>query len=240
MTGAAKARIRSLVRKGVRKVGYDIVPFSAGTAQFQRRSLLTCQQVIDVGANVGQFAERVRDLGFQGPILSFEPSGNAYSTLESKAAADDLWEVRNLAIGEKRGLATLLISENSVSSSLLKVAPLHLDAAPESRLSSTETVKVSTLDDELADDAQGLYLKLDIQGFELAALRGAVNALSSADIVQVEVSFAPLYENQGSWLDVSRFLEDHGFAVVWVDPGYEHRVTTQMLQADLFFKRQTT
>jgi hypothetical protein len=54
-------------------------------------------------------------------------------------------------------------------------------------------------------------IKLDVQGYELEALRGAAKALRSATAVICEVSFRRLYENQALFPDVLAFLGEQGF-----------------------------
>lgn len=205
----------------------------------QRNLLSEVSTVVDVGANVGQFAERVRDLGFGGRVISFEPGAEAFRLLQQHASRSGDWEVRKLALGQAPGVARLNIARNSVSSSLLQVENLHVRADPKSETAATEQVQVSTLDIELNQATQDpLYLKLDVQGFELSVLRGGDATLGKTRVVQVEVSFDDLYAEQTDWLSLCRHLQDRGFRVRYVDPGYEDRQTGRMLQADLVFVRE--
>ena len=65
------------------------------------------------------------------------------------------------------------------------------------------------------DDIEGLgdvdFLKLDVQGAELTVLQGAERVLKDVSVVQVEVEFVELYENQPLFADVDRFLRGQGF-----------------------------
>ena len=47
--------------------------------------------VLDVGANRGQFAERLRRLGYRGSIISFEPVPEAYEGLTPRFRNDKRW-----------------------------------------------------------------------------------------------------------------------------------------------------
>lgn len=240
MPGRAKAAAKTAIRKMTRALGYDLVPLAAGLPAMQSRLFSEIPTVIDVGANVGQYGERVRDLGFGGQIISFEPGREAFAILHGRAAAAGRWVARQCALGEASGVATLNVSGNSVSSSLLTVADAHLRAAPRSATVATEDVRISTLDTELRDVQQEpFYLKLDVQGFELPVLRGGAETLARTRAVQVEVSFDALYDGQTDWLDLCRFLQDRGFVVRYMEPGYEDRHTGAMLQADLLFERAT-
>ena len=49
--------------------------------------------VFDVGANVGQYAERIFSTHYPGVVVSFEPNPDAIAVLERKAAANPRWRV---------------------------------------------------------------------------------------------------------------------------------------------------
>ena len=71
--------------------------------------------VLDVGANVGQFAQSLRNRGYAGRIISFEPVKEAFSALENAARGDDLWTASNLALGRvERGDGDPCFEELSV------------------------------------------------------------------------------------------------------------------------------
>lgn len=127
--------------------------------------------LLDVGANQGQYAQNFRALGFGGPGLSFEPSTEAFDPLEAAAAHDQYWEVHNVALGANPGMLKLYISTDSVSSSLLVVADQHTRAARRSTARETLRVEVRTLDSYAGEiDGDRLWLKLDTQGYESRVL----------------------------------------------------------------------
>jgi FkbM family methyltransferase len=233
-----RSSTKSLVRRVTRGLGYDLVPVSAGMAGLRQRALGRCRLVVDVGANVGQYGQFLRDTGYSGPILSFEPSAEAFRILQQAAASSGSWDVRQKAIGESTGIAVLNVSQNSVSSSLHVVQQEHLDAAPSARVVSKETVEVSTLDAELANEnRQPIWLKLDVQGHELAVLKGAEGTLADTFAVQTEVSFVDLYEGQASWIELCEHLVELGFRARFLEAGFEDGRTGYMQQADFLFLR---
>lgn len=73
-----------------------------------------------------------------------------------------------------------------------------------------EPVKTTRLDD-MSDLTQIDYLKMDIQGGELNALRGGDRILRDALVIDVEVEFVPLYRDQPLFGDVDRQLREMGF-----------------------------
>ena len=75
---------------------------------------------------------------------------------------------------------------------------------------ATHAVNTTRIDDVAEiDDVD--FLKIDVQGAELAVLQNAMRALSSALVVQIEVEFVELYQGQPMFADVDIFLRAQGF-----------------------------
>src|SRR5439155_27146309 len=121
--------------------------------------------VVDVGANRGQYATDLRQHGYRGKIVSFEPLEEAFAQLAAAAARDVDWTCHRMALGVAAGEAQINVASNLESSSLLEMEVGHRAGAPEVSMVSVETVPVSRLDDVLDDDRPCL-LKLDVQGYE--------------------------------------------------------------------------
>ena len=124
--------------------------------------------VIDVGANIGQFARSILDNGFQGEVFSIEPSSEAFNELVAESKRYQKWHViPRCALGAFEGEAKLNLSANSYSSSILDILSTHTRAAPESAYISEESVRLETLDGLFASDAaksRNCFLKLDVKG----------------------------------------------------------------------------
>jgi hypothetical protein len=79
-----------------------------------------CESIIDVGANSGQWATGVRELGYSGKIYSFEPS-DAFASLQVNSQYDTSWFIEKIALSNYSGLSPFYVSTNkNLSSSLLK------------------------------------------------------------------------------------------------------------------------
>jgi hypothetical protein len=57
------------------------------------------------------------------------------------------------------------------------------------------------------------YLKIDVQGYELEIMRNGRNKLSNAVVIESEVEFVPLYQNQPLLGDFQCFMRDEGFVL---------------------------
>src|SRR6185312_8827200 len=88
--------------------------------------------VLDVGANAGQFAHEIREMGYTGRIVSFEPLGAAFGSLQKHARTDENHVCMQVALGDRDGITQINVSENLFSSSLLEVNGESVRACPES------------------------------------------------------------------------------------------------------------
>ncbi len=204
------------------------------------REHLGIHTILDVGANAGQYALQAMQHGFNGAIYSFEPIPGVFNQLEMVAAKYPRWHVHNTAMGASVEEVEIHVSENFVSSSILEVTAASTDAAPASRTTHQEKIKVSTVDVFFSNHAglkKEILLKLDIQGYELNALKGAVSSLPSIKMIQVELSFTKLYEGGPLYDEVIDHLRRAGYELFTLIPGFRDEHSGRMLQADGIFVR---
>jgi FkbM family methyltransferase len=228
------------VHRFARRRGLDLTQLryadSAWAARMQLLGTLNPDVVLDIGANVGQFASELRLAGYEGQIISFEPLSDAFTILRDRSASDPDWVALPLALGSQTETTSINVSANSMSSSLLSMSPGHQQAAPDSIYVRTEQVQVRRMDDiaELAG-YQRMFCKIDTQGFEQEVLTGIGDLWPRIIAVQLETSHVPLYE--GSWLnrDVVQYFENMGWEPVFVERGFTEARTGRVLQSDWIF-----
>jgi FkbM family methyltransferase len=193
--------------------------------------------VLDVGASGGQFGHMLRAAGFGGRIVSFEPLRSPFEELSRVAERDPMWEVHRFALGDVQGRRSMNVSTYTTSSSFLEIEGGHTDAA--SGFVTQEEVDVERLD-EVAPDLRLVgptLLKLDVQGYHLAVLRGAAGTLGAITAIQCEVSVVPLYASEPALLDVLAELRASGFELEELEPGFYEPRTGRILQFDGRFSR---
>lgn len=240
--------IKSLIRKLARKSGLEISRFdpiqSPGAryaAQLVHHGIDT---ILDVGANGGGYGSFLREIGYDGRIISFEPSSAAHDALCARAAGDPMWHVMSpMALGNENGHVELNIAGNSASSSILAMGALHARAAPGSQYVGSEVVQIRRLADISHDairDARSLMLKVDTQGLELPVLKGAAELLSKIRGVHVELSLVELYAGQESYLEVSRWLLERDFQLWNLIPGFVDSESGRLLQFDGVYFRTSS
>jgi FkbM family methyltransferase len=174
--------------------------------------------VVDIGANRGQFALCVRRLYPRAKIFSFEPLQKPADKYRRVFAKDSRVRLFNKAIAPQAGSAAMHVSRWDVSSSLLPFAQAQHDNFPFTEESRRETVSIATLSDCIDRDLiEGTaLLKLDVQGYELAALHGCEDLLTSFKYVYVEASFIELYVGQALATEIIAYLFARGFKLICV------------------------
>jgi FkbM family methyltransferase len=235
-----------MIRNIIRHIGFDVVrypPLHSHSGRMRRLfDHYEFDFVIDVGANQGQFGQFLRQFGYSGHILSFEPLSTAHKTLLDNSRGDDRWMVApRMALGRSVGNAVINVAANLESSSILPMSKLHSDAAPTSHYTSQESVPVSTLDlvvRQHLPNRKAAMLKIDTQGFELEVLAGADTVLQLITGVQMEMSLAKLYDGQPGYLELIDYMTARRFSLVDLVPGFTDPKTGHLLQVDGVFIRQ--
>lgn len=239
--------IKHEIRQLIRSFGYDINRFPSSfqlLGHIKRLSkYYAIDTILDVGANAGQFAQQLRRYGgYKKRIISFEPLSSAFELLKSNAKGDSNWEIFNFALGDDERKQEINIAGNSYSSSFLDMLPSHKRSAPESKYIGREVVEIKTLDSifyNLCKSSNSVYLKIDTQGFESKVLRGSKESLAHIDLVQMEMSLVPLYENELLFHEMCVCMSEKGFGLVALESGYSNPVSGQVLQVDGIFNRSS-
>jgi FkbM family methyltransferase len=229
-------------------VSLDSLRAARHVRPFSRTSLRLCRRlrllgvrpshVIDVGANVGQFAAAAMFHFPEAQIDSFEPLEQCQDALRSLAADHPQLTVHPVALGGELGRGRLHINSHSHSSSFRELTAAHLAAFPAAQVRGVATCPVTTLDAILADRPMRapVLLKLDVQGYELEVVEGGCSVMSRVDFVLCEAPLVELYEGQASLPTLAEVFREAGLALVSpIDILTDKR--SKPLQADILFAR---
>lgn len=205
------------------RMGYQIRPVGKGLRlnpyddQAQILDSKSVKIIFDVGANVGQTVGSYRSRFPNAVIHSFEPFEESFQKLKKHCASIEKVHAHHLAIADTIGTAELHTHGDSVANSLLPNAETSDLALPSSMSESkgTALVPITTLDAFCADQKIDHIdiLKMDIQGAELKALRGASDLLArgAIDLIYTEVWFSRHYEGQADFCELRAYLSNFGF-----------------------------
>jgi FkbM family methyltransferase len=232
--GRVRAALNLRIQQVLTRLGYEIRRW--GPVKLLQIEGVTL--VLDVGANIGQYARRLRYGGYERRIVSFEPLSGAYAELSRHAVSDPAWDAHRLALADNDGWAEINVSRKSTRSSLLEMCEHHVEIAPESAYVGKETAPTARLDSVWGDvvrEGERVFLKMDVQGFELQVLHGAEAVIDGLHGVQSELSLVPLYAGAPSWREVVDWIEGRGFELAGLESAFMHR--GRALQVDAIFLR---
>jgi FkbM family methyltransferase len=209
---------------------------AAGIEHEKMLRSLRCKHVVDIGANRGQFALICRKVFPDARIDSFEPLDEPAARYRSVFRGDGLANLHPFAIGPTEGEAIIHISKADDSSSLLPITPRQSTLFPGTEEKGTCTIKVVPLDFQIQvlDIVKPALLKIDVQGYELEALKGCQQLLNQFSYVYVECSFIELYDGQAFAHDVIDFLHQRDFQLTGVYHTHYDR-DGKAIQADFLF-----
>jgi FkbM family methyltransferase len=195
--------------------------------------------VIDVGANVGQFAVAAAKFFPDARVYSIEPHPEIFLRLQRNIRKLPNVTAFEAALGEREGRARLHLNAYSHSSSLLPLGAGHRAAFPKAVEVSAVTVRQTTLDCLFAavELKPPVLLKLDVQGYEAQTLCGATRTLKRVDYTVLEASFKPMYEGEALFLDLVRMMESYGFRFSRPVDFLPDPATREILQIDALFER---
>lgn len=194
--------------------------------------------VVDIGANVGQFALFASERFPDAKIFSFEPLDDCWETFRELFQAGDQVRLLPYAVGVNDGETSLNVTTAKDSSSILAPSATQVEVFG-TAIEHTKKIEVRRLDSVLRkEDITGpALLKIDVQGFELDVLHGCEELLSLFDAIYVEASYLELYCGQALVSDVIEFLRKHDFDVRGV---FNQHIDPSRgpLQADFLFQRR--
>ena len=211
-------------RNALRRAGLEIVP----TRRRSEVSLLGLHLarlfdlheidiVLDVGARVGEYGLWLRQNGYRGRIVSFEPVQESANRLRQRAATDPLWRVEQCALGDTDSTAEINVAVMTQMSSLLPVTDYGRTFPTETE--RTETIEVRRLDTVWPSLPTGrVYLKMDTQGFDLQVLTGAGPRIDEVVALQTEAAVQVIYDGAPTHLRTLAELERLGFTVSGMFP----------------------
>jgi FkbM family methyltransferase len=237
---------KNVIRGTLRSVGLEVSRWnpqaSPEAALVRMLAEHRIDTVLDVGANEGQYARLLRQLGFQGRIISFEPLSATYQRLQHAATNDSSWIIApRMALGSREGEIRVNVASNTAASSVLGMQEALEQAAPDLIYVGSEVVPVSRLDQasiEFLSASRNVFLKVDVQGYELEVLEGAAELLPKISGAQLELSLVSLYRGQALFPALMDFMQRQGFSVWGIIPGLVDNSSGRLLQTDVVFFRE--
>ena len=240
------AKSKRLIQDCAGRLGYRIVPRNRDA--FSLRSWLRTkpiQTIVDVGASTGETATEWLKHFPKAIVHAIEPLPSSYFILEDlQKQNQSRLKVYNYAVGNEVGRAEFRMHpDHNTSSSLLLRTELSANLLPETEKEVVIDVAVTTLDALFGDAGNSMrdevLVKLDVQGSELAVIRGASQFLNRVRYFLTEVSIAPVYNGQSGFNEIHSAMTVAGFEF----GGFLEQVhldNARPLYADVLYIRPTT
>ena len=172
--------------------------------------------ILEAGAYNGGDTREIALRWPRGHVHAFEPVPELLALVKQQAAGLKNISCYDVALGPEDGSAEFYVSggASDASSSLLRPSG-HLDEHPDVSFERTLHVKVRSIDSWAAENnvSKVDFMWIDMQGAEMAALKGAKKILPTVKVIYTEVSLKPLYETGPLYPEFREWLDAQGFKV---------------------------
>jgi FkbM family methyltransferase len=211
----------NLIKQVARRFGIAIsrypAPGTLGQDLSDFLSRMNIDVVLDIGAYAGTYARELREVGYRGRIISFEPVPASYERLHRAMHNDPLWS------GEPFGLSdenreTLINTHNSgdFNSLLTLREEAQVAYSVDPSRSSQIPIQLRRLDAVLPKLIEGIqspriFMKMDTQGHDLSVVKGASGVLNKIVGLQSELPAVEIYDGMPSMSAVLNYLASCGF-----------------------------
>jgi FkbM family methyltransferase len=228
-----KLRLRKLKNTPAKQLRLEHIDSLELLELLSRNSVST---IFDIGSNQGTWTQLAKTIFPNAAIYAFEPLAELRSTYEQNTRTLSNIHYNQIALGPARGTLEMQVNKVRDTSSLLEATDLGKRQWNLEK-DLPERVEVWPLDQWLAEKniPQPDVIKLDIQGYEVEALKGASECLTRGTQVLLEVSFKEFYKGQCLFSDVVSHLASYGYEATAFSCGTP--LGARVLQTDVLFGR---
>jgi FkbM family methyltransferase len=186
--------------------------------------------VIDVGAFIGEWTQRTREIWPQAKYLMIEPQPNKHERL--RGMCNGSVSLEPVLLGAVPSQSVQFFMDDRGGSSVLEQS--------QDKISLNAPLSMTTLDTVVAGHklTGPILLKADVQGYELEVLRGASQTLRSVEVILLEVSTFSYNVGSPLFADVVAFMAERRFLVYDLCSMFRRQCDEAMFQVDVLFVRE--
>lgn len=188
-----------------------------------RLQLTEVKQVVDVGANHGDFSQAAGALFPDAQALLVEPLPTLHAELQRRCATHPRWRLATCALSREPGTATLHVDPaHDAIGSLAEFSEEYRRANAGSQAARTFECEVRTLDNLCQEQSISKIdlLKIDVEGFEFEVLSGGGQMLQATEALILEISLVRRPGDVDALERLLNLLREHGLRLVDLLPSY--------------------
>lgn len=180
--------------------------------------------ILDIGANIGFYTQIFSNIvGPNGTVHAFEPEATNFNYLQQNLGTNKNVKLVNKAVSDKTGPIKIYLS---------KMLNVDHRTYPVDDYAEVIEINATTIDDYLLSNntTQVDFIKMDIQGFEMAALKGMEKTLKNNPYVKIITELWPygLKKAGSSALEIVDFATSEKFNIYLVTPNQLELLTKEM------------
>ncbi len=181
--------------------------------------------IVDVGANIGEFANNLNNLcenlNKTSTIHLFEPNKNLYLKLTNNLNFKNKF-INMYGLGAKVEKSFFYIHEKDTKSSFLKVHKNYFLDNKKYKIFKSFS-KIDTLDNYVKKNKLKAidFLKIDTQGFNEEVIKGAKNSLKKniIKIIYTEITLGEKYSKSENFINFENYLIKNNYRLFGIDVG---------------------
>ncbi len=175
-----------------------------------KKYIKTGDTVLDIGANIGFYAEILSSIvGENGKVHCFEPDTTNFNHLQSRSKYLPNVTINNKAISNKTETIKIYTSK--------KLNVDHRTYKPDEYDQEIDIHAIS-IDEYLSPNTEVDFIKMDIQGFEMSAVRGMTKTLQSQHLKMLSEFWPYGMRKAGtSVLEYYQFLKKYNFNIYLIE-----------------------
>jgi FkbM family methyltransferase len=190
----------------------------------ESRGLGENQIIFDVGAAGGETCVLFSKAFPLAQVVGFEPIASTYKKAIAATQQQRNITIHHTALGKEKGSAEINVMSRITASSLL---PSHEDAAFNGQkyfeVQEREKIIINVLDDFLKTGDRVALIKMDVQGYELEVLKGAVSTLKNTHFILLELQNHEIYVGAPKYFDLDSHLRSANFELFDIIPSIREK-----------------
>lgn len=156
--------------------------------------------IFDVGANIGDYSEKILSINPLSIIYCFEPVNSTFSKLKLKLEKYPNVKLNNFALGEIETNKEIFIYCEEAGSNSLYYHESHASLSGNLRKEKISIKKLDTIVQE-NNISKIDFVKIDVEGNELNVLKGAINSIRAGIINLIQFEYNSFWQKSSATLE---------------------------------------